>query len=314
MDNNQMQIDTENYEETVLSGVGRRIKALRKKLGLTQFELVGENITRNMLSRIENGAALPSLGSLVYLAERLGVPCGCLLDDTALWDHTRNIAIKNARELMRCGDYKKAYELISSDDVPKDDETALILIECGLNLAREHTAEHAYFKAFEKLNEATALCDSTVYSSVGSGYIASLYRSLALKNLPVNCEENPPMPEFDKYVDIYIYIRLMDMFDRGEIVKAVNLSSMCEIENKVLSSHIAAKLDMANGRYNSAISKLKEIIEAENKEPSAEGGLLLYTILGDLEACAKSEGDYVSAYEYREKKNRLFTAMSGIKL
>jgi transcriptional regulator with XRE-family HTH domain len=314
MDNKETPIDTGKFEESALDGIGRRIKALRKKLGLTQYELAGNNITRNMLSRIENGAALPSLGSLVYLAEKLGVPCGCLLDDTALWDHTRSIAIKNARELMRCGDYKKAYELISSDDLPKDDETAIILIECGLNLAREHTAEHAYFKAFEKLNEASALCDTTVYSNVGSGYIASLYKSLALRNLPVTGSEPPAKPEFDKYIDIYIYIRLMDMFDRGEIVKAVNLASLCEIENKVLSSHIAAKLDMANGRYNIAISKLSEIVEAEKKEPTAEGGLLLYKILGDLEACAKSEGDYVSAYEYREQKNKLFTAMSGIEL
>jgi transcriptional regulator with XRE-family HTH domain len=48
---------------------------------MTQQELAGEYITRNMLSRIENGFALPSIPTLLYLAEKLGVPAGYLLAD-----------------------------------------------------------------------------------------------------------------------------------------------------------------------------------------------------------------------------------------
>ena len=59
--------------------IGERIRALRNAKMMTQTELAGKPITRNMLSRIENGSALPSVSTIVYLASRLGVPAGFLL-------------------------------------------------------------------------------------------------------------------------------------------------------------------------------------------------------------------------------------------
>ena len=46
---------------------------------MTQSELAGDAITRNMLSLIESGTASPSVKTLQYLAERLGVPYEHLL-------------------------------------------------------------------------------------------------------------------------------------------------------------------------------------------------------------------------------------------
>ena len=54
--------------------IGRKIKTIRVEKLMTQKELSGELITRNMLSQIENGVAQPSLSTVSYLAERLGVP------------------------------------------------------------------------------------------------------------------------------------------------------------------------------------------------------------------------------------------------
>ena len=59
--------------------LGLKIAYYRKLQGMTQEELAGEHITRNMLSRIENGFALPSLPSLLYISDRLSVPPGYLL-------------------------------------------------------------------------------------------------------------------------------------------------------------------------------------------------------------------------------------------
>ncbi|MBQ8005809.1 MAG: helix-turn-helix transcriptional regulator, partial [Clostridia bacterium] len=58
--------------------IGEKIKNLRTSKLMTQKELAGEEITRNMLSQIENGSASPSLQTLRYLAARLGVPVGYL--------------------------------------------------------------------------------------------------------------------------------------------------------------------------------------------------------------------------------------------
>jgi len=59
--------------------IGERIKAIRTSKCITQKQLVGDHITRNMLSRIENGAAMPSVPTIMYLAEKLNVPVGFLL-------------------------------------------------------------------------------------------------------------------------------------------------------------------------------------------------------------------------------------------
>ncbi|MCL2407079.1 MAG: helix-turn-helix domain-containing protein [Defluviitaleaceae bacterium] len=61
--------------------LGVRIKNLRLAKKLTQSDVVGCYMTRNMLSKIENGSATPSVRTLEYLAAVLGVPVGYLLDE-----------------------------------------------------------------------------------------------------------------------------------------------------------------------------------------------------------------------------------------
>jgi transcriptional regulator with XRE-family HTH domain len=61
--------------------IGKKIRELRVAKLMTQSELVGNEITRNMLSRIESDKALPSLSTLLFLSERLGVSAGYILDE-----------------------------------------------------------------------------------------------------------------------------------------------------------------------------------------------------------------------------------------
>ena len=59
--------------------IGEKIRDLRVSKLMTQAELAGSQITRNMLSCIENGNASPSLSTIIYIAGRLNVPVGFLL-------------------------------------------------------------------------------------------------------------------------------------------------------------------------------------------------------------------------------------------
>ena len=52
--------------------LGQRLRQARQAAGLSQRQLCGDTITRNMLSQIENGTARPSMQTLEILAERLG--------------------------------------------------------------------------------------------------------------------------------------------------------------------------------------------------------------------------------------------------
>ena len=61
-------------ETDIKSQLGQRIKERRKKLGMTQAQLCGDYMTRNMLSRIETGDANPSLDTLMFISRKLKMP------------------------------------------------------------------------------------------------------------------------------------------------------------------------------------------------------------------------------------------------
>ena len=59
--------------------IGREVKALRTKLGLTVVDLAAASgLSHGMLSKIENGATSPSLTTLQSLSRALGVPVTAL--------------------------------------------------------------------------------------------------------------------------------------------------------------------------------------------------------------------------------------------
>lgn len=63
--------------------LGQKIRQARLDAGLSQRQLCGEEITRNMLSLIEHGAAHPSMKTLAYLARKLGKPISYFLEEDA---------------------------------------------------------------------------------------------------------------------------------------------------------------------------------------------------------------------------------------
>ena len=61
--------------------VGEKIKSLRKELKLTQTDLAGKELTKSMLSQIENNQSNPSLKTLRYLSDRLNRPITYFLEE-----------------------------------------------------------------------------------------------------------------------------------------------------------------------------------------------------------------------------------------
>ena len=61
--------------------LGEKLRLARLEAGLSQRALCGDEITRNMLSRIENGAARPSMKTLRFLAARLDKPVSYFLEE-----------------------------------------------------------------------------------------------------------------------------------------------------------------------------------------------------------------------------------------
>ena len=101
--------------------LGRKIKEARLAAGLSQRQLCGEEITRNMLSLIENGSARPSMKTLEYLARRLGKPLGYFLDENSeekqrlgeIWE-----LLTGAEEALEQGRTELARELLEKAESP----------------------------------------------------------------------------------------------------------------------------------------------------------------------------------------------------
>ncbi|EJS67127.1 XRE family transcriptional regulator [Bacillus cereus] len=64
-----------------MTTLGEKIKTLRKEKKLTQAELAGSELTKSMLSQIENGKATPSMKTLQYIADKLECETSFLLEE-----------------------------------------------------------------------------------------------------------------------------------------------------------------------------------------------------------------------------------------
>ncbi|PZO80041.1 MAG: MerR family transcriptional regulator [Mesorhizobium amorphae] len=70
----------EPREKVLEVAIGREVRAIRKKLGITVADLsVAANLSLGMLSKIENGNTSPSLTTLLALSKALGVPLTAFL-------------------------------------------------------------------------------------------------------------------------------------------------------------------------------------------------------------------------------------------
>lgn len=101
-----------------MTSLGERIKKLRKDKKMTLAELAGDRLSKGMLSLIENGKAQPSMESLRYIAERVGVEISELLDDGNI-DELRTLLAEIESELSG---------LYISDLVGDDDKEFLMEI------------------------------------------------------------------------------------------------------------------------------------------------------------------------------------------
>ncbi|WP_295210576.1 helix-turn-helix transcriptional regulator [Ruminococcus sp.] len=116
--------------------LGKRIKEARLAKKMTQSEVVGDFITRNMLSQIESGAAAPSIKTLEYLCRVLEIEPNALMPDEndcrSAYSADDYINIRKAFE-------QKNYKEVTQADIPENfkDETAALKAAAYCRLAEE---------------------------------------------------------------------------------------------------------------------------------------------------------------------------------
>ena len=155
--------------------LGQLIKEARLAKKMTQSEVVGNFITRNMLSQIESGTAIPSVKTLQYLSERLDISIQMLsADDQAKkenvdragGDYTLYRIMQGAKERIRANDPVAALNellpYLSEPNVYEDEFAALYSISC-LEAARLKTVSPE--DALRYAEEAMLYAGQGIYES-----------------------------------------------------------------------------------------------------------------------------------------------------
>lgn len=118
--------------------IGQRIKEARLAKKMTQAEVVGDFITRNMLSQIESGSALPSMKTLAYLSSVLGIPVADLMEDESdtlrkekfpLPDHSAYAELSQMKEWFHQGKYRELTDWLTgtkNTDLLYDEKQAFL--------------------------------------------------------------------------------------------------------------------------------------------------------------------------------------------
>ncbi len=280
--------------------LGQKIKALRKEKKWTQAELAGEEITRNMLSLIESDTTLPSLPTLKYLAKRLGVPAGYLLDEDSSYEAYRKVQVFPAiKKQFLAGNYKEVLRLAERDLTHPDDEASLLLLHACISLASEALHRGAMVSAERFCERARAYLSHTAYPK------ETLHARLTLLEAVLR---NVQAPKYE--VTSCGYEDAVAEAADAEFYRYVAEDTEgYTFRDPILAAHVEAKGLIAKGRYADAL-KAMEIIE-EKRSDRHFSLFVLFRLYGDIEQCHKSLGDFASAYRYSSKRMSLLSAFRG---
>lgn len=285
--------------------LGTKIRTLRKERSLTQSALCGDCITRNMLSQIENDLAVPSLSTLNYLAERLNIPIGYLLDDTQPYFVYRKMqSIEQIRSLYASGNWQGCINLCKQlSDF--DDELALILADCYLHQARTLLMERHLESARHLLDTCLLFSEKTHYphDAIDSDARGMLNMIDQLLNAPdsANWQSIVYDGDLDK-AEFYAFLSLMQLIDNGKHELAAQLFDSTKLQNSRYRKHIHARLAAAAYNFQRACSLLRELTEEDTADCPP---FLLYKMYEDLENACKSISDYEGAYRAAIAKSHL---------
>lgn len=147
--------------------LGKKIKEARLAKKMTQSEVVGDFITRNMLSQIESGTATPSVKTLEYLAKTLGLNLTSLMptEKTSADDTVRRL--ESTKQLIREGFWREAADLAEESIAMglMNDEFSALLARAYYELAKESHSEKDYPAAISRADKAYALASKGVYAN-----------------------------------------------------------------------------------------------------------------------------------------------------
>ena len=261
--------------------LGEKLHQARIEAGLSQRQLCGDIITRNMLSLIEHGSAKPSMETLKLLAARLGKPVSYFLDENALTSPNCSV-MESACRLYDRKEYDAAALVLveyRGPDPVYDRQQELLSVLISLELAEAAIGEKRYLyglELLEKANRETAWCNEEL----------NRRRLLLLGQLPGQ-KVSGKLPSLDGE----LLLRAEEAIGSGNFERAGHLLESAEDRDSCRWNLLRAQVHLEHSNFREAAACLHK---AEPDFPKETVPL--------LEKCYRELEDYKRAYEYACKQ------------
>jgi len=263
--------------------LGEKLRQARLEAGLSQRQLCGGEVTRNMLSQIENGTAMPSMTTLAYFARQLGKPVSFFLQEDTVSSPNQERMLQ-ARAALAAGSGSEALEILKQyvgPDSTFDAEAQLIQRLAALQAAEEALKQGRAGYAAQLLED-----------SWSGGYCADAleYRRLLLlvqarpKQRGEICRKLPS-------IDEELLLRARDALDRGNFDRCLHLLEAVQDRESAQWNFLRGELYLTGQDYAAAAKCLRK---AEGTFPEK--------CAVRLERCYRELGDFRQAYLYACKR------------
>ncbi|MCL2772572.1 MAG: helix-turn-helix domain-containing protein [Oscillospiraceae bacterium] len=298
VDANNNSFNNQNtYNKIKELSLGKKIKHLRIERKITQQELVGDFITRNMLSQIENDAATPSIKTLQYIADSLNVPLSFLMisgsDDeySGNFDYDSPEAINaKSKKIFFEGDYEKYIAVIESNPQVAADykDTAMLLGVAYLAMMVKSFSDGETDKCleyYEKVRQRNFTGSDFVEKQIKSQ--ADLYKILCQPIISNAADVAAVLSGSDSNVDTNE--------DYDFLKEIIDENGLCRYN--MLSAYKSFK----NGEFQKALDYLKEAEHIIEKSPQNSKHPYKEELYKLFESCCVKLEDYKNAHLYSSK-------------
>jgi len=290
--------------------IGQKIRELRRSLGMTQAELAGDAITRNMLSLLETGSASPSLHTLTELSKRLNVPVGYFFAATEeeSSQFTKMGMMEQLHRLYLARDYAGC--IASCETLPhKDNEIRYLLSKCYLSLAKDAMRRCALRSAAEALVQAEKHAALCIYAPDSlrstTAYLLALIGAAGKEEIPPTLAAPAAFPDAWVPAEWFVYMRCLTALAGGDWQSAAMLRESGLIFTPYCHDFLKACISMANGNTEESFPLLKKSLSETDMDFFTR-----YHALTALEVCASKISDYKAAYQYSAQKVHLLENFS----
>lgn len=289
--------------------IGEKIRDLRIAKLMTQSELAGNHITRNMLSCIENGVAQPSLSTICYIAGRLNVPVGFLLaEEGDELVYRKMNSMSNIKRAYTAGDWRGCRSLCFSGCPEPDDEISLILADCDIGIAISEFWHGRLRSSCRFFDEALSYAEKTLYQT---GHIQAQARvffhymerisSMLYSDMLDDSQSDPGYQLVSPFAG---YVDALDALAIGDLKKASSFLTQAD-ETSFFYKHIRVSMLMQEHQFDKAKEQLLYMLNSEEMLNEIE----LYTVLSELEVCCREIEDYKNAYHFSSERVQLLETL-----